>query len=211
MPDRERADVGVLGAPGPGRRALLAAVVRSVLVVTVSTACFALAPLDREPRAGLVAQLAIWLGLLGVVYALQIRAVIRSPYPALRAFEAVAVGVPLLVYLFAAVHFITAQVDPASFTEPLGRVDAVYFSVTVLATVGFGDIAPVTRDREVARHHADGRRPRPARRLRAGAPGRRPATTADAGADDRRSGGGAGPAGVTVVHHRGAVLECAGG
>ncbi len=34
--------------------------------------------------------------------------------------------------------------DPESFTQPMNKVAAVYFSVTILATVGFGDIAPVT-------------------------------------------------------------------
>ena len=38
--------------------------------------------------------------------------------------------------------------DPGAFTEPLSRVDTLYFVVTVFATVGFGDISPVS---EVAR------------------------------------------------------------
>jgi hypothetical protein len=33
---------------------------------------------------------------------------------------------------------------PQSFSEPLGRLDSLYFTVTVFATVGFGDIVPVT-------------------------------------------------------------------
>ena len=33
---------------------------------------------------------------------------------------------------------------PDSFSEPLSRTDALYFTVTVFATVGFGDIAPRT-------------------------------------------------------------------
>ncbi len=34
---------------------------------------------------------------------------------------------------------------PDSFTDPLTRTDSLYFTVTVFATVGFGDIAPVTQ------------------------------------------------------------------
>ncbi len=30
----------------------------------------------------------------------------------------------------------------ASFTEPMTRTDALYFTVTVFTTVGFGDISP---------------------------------------------------------------------
>ena len=34
--------------------------------------------------------------------------------------------------------------SPGSFTEALSRLDAAYLAVTVLSTVGFGDITPVT-------------------------------------------------------------------
>jgi len=37
-----------------------------------------------------------------------------------------------------------SQNDPAGFSSPLGHVNALYFTVTVFATVGFGDIVPVT-------------------------------------------------------------------
>ncbi len=33
--------------------------------------------------------------------------------------------------------------DPGSFSEPLSKVSAVYFTVAVLSTVGFGDIRPI--------------------------------------------------------------------
>jgi hypothetical protein len=56
--------------------------------------------------------------------------------------------VPLLLLLFAATYFVIEQSTPGSFNEPLTRVDALYFSVTVFTTVGFGDIAPTS---EVAR------------------------------------------------------------
>jgi voltage-gated potassium channel len=31
--------------------------------------------------------------------------------------------------------------DPTTFTAPLSRTDALYFTVTIFATVGFGDIS----------------------------------------------------------------------
>ncbi|MDX6312639.1 MAG: hypothetical protein QOF44_2103, partial [Streptomyces sp.] len=33
---------------------------------------------------------------------------------------------------------------PGSYSEPLNHTDALYFTVTVFASVGFGDIVPVT-------------------------------------------------------------------
>ena len=38
---------------------------------------------------------------------------------------------------------------PNAFTQPLSRTDALYRTVTVFATVGFGDIAPVTQQARV--------------------------------------------------------------
>ena len=37
------------------------------------------------------------------------------------------------------------ETNPAVFNEALTRTDALYFTITVFATVGFGDIAPVAQ------------------------------------------------------------------
>jgi voltage-gated potassium channel Kch len=34
--------------------------------------------------------------------------------------------------------------QPSTFSEPLTRTDALYFTVTTFATVGFGDVVPRT-------------------------------------------------------------------
>src|SRR6266536_1632564 len=52
---------------------------------------------------------------------------------------AVRLVVGLLV--FASTYFVMERASAANFTQPLTRTDALYFSVTVFATVGFGDIA----------------------------------------------------------------------
>ena len=59
-------------------------------------------------------------------------------------------GLPLLLVLFAATYALLDGTDPASFTQRLDRTGALYFAVTVLSTVGFGDIAPVTTGARVA-------------------------------------------------------------
>jgi voltage-gated potassium channel len=46
--------------------------------------------------------------------------------------------------LFASAYFILSLDDPSTFTEPLTRSDAVYLTVTIFATVGFGDISAQT-------------------------------------------------------------------
>jgi voltage-gated potassium channel len=85
--------------------------------------------------------LAVCVGLM----AWQTRAIIDAVDPRMRAVEALAVSIPLLLVSFATVHFLIGQSNPDAYTEPLTRTDALYFSVTVLSTVGFGDISAVTQ------------------------------------------------------------------
>jgi hypothetical protein len=46
----------------------------------------------------------------------------------------------LFVLMFAAAYFTMSATSGSNFSEPLSRIDALYFTVTVFATVGFGDI-----------------------------------------------------------------------
>ena len=82
------------------------------------------------------------------VAAWQVKTITGSRYPAVRAVEALGLIFPLYLLIFASTYFVMQRVSAASFTEPLTRTDALYFSVTVFSTVGFGDIAPKS---EVAR------------------------------------------------------------
>jgi voltage-gated potassium channel len=83
------------------------------------------------------------LALVGLV-AFQVRAIIRATHPALRAVGALATSVPLFLLLFAGTYFVMGTFSPGNFSETMTRTDALYFTVTVFATVGFGDITPVT-------------------------------------------------------------------
>jgi hypothetical protein len=106
---------------------------------------YALAPLGQRPMGSVLAGLVLSVLLLSIVVTWQVVAVTRSPSPVLRAVEGVALSVPLLLLLFACIYFVTAETDPASFSEPLTRIDAIYFSTTVFATVGFGDISAASQ------------------------------------------------------------------
>lgn len=75
------------------------------------------------------------------VTAWQIRRILRSDVPALQAVETVAVVVPTYLLLVSMTYFAVGHTDPGSFTEPLSRMAALYFSLSVFSTVGFGDIA----------------------------------------------------------------------
>jgi voltage-gated potassium channel len=96
---------------------------------------------DRSAWLVLAVLLAACIGLM----AWQIRAIVEAVDPRLRAVEALAVSITLLLVSFSTVHYLIGQSNPAAYTAPLTRMDALYFSVTVLSTVGFGDISPVTQ------------------------------------------------------------------
>jgi voltage-gated potassium channel len=132
----------------PDRRLLLAALARTLLITAGVLILFYVVPLDRAFTARTVLILVAGLGVVGLLVAWQVRAILHSRNPALRAVQGIALSLPVFLLMFAAVYQILSGTDPGSFSEPLNRTDCLYFVVTVFATVGFGDIAPVS---EIAR------------------------------------------------------------
>jgi voltage-gated potassium channel len=126
------------------RRRVTRSIVRTFVVTGAMVAVYVTAPFDQRPAAAIAVRLVLELFALVLVLVWLIRSVARSPHPVLRGVEALVVSVPLLVLTFAATYVVVDHNSPGSFTEAMSRLDAAYFSVTVLATVGFGDIAPVT-------------------------------------------------------------------
>jgi voltage-gated potassium channel len=137
---------------GLTRRNILAAVTsatRGVVVCAVLLLVYAEAPWDRIDGVAAGLWLAAWFVVLVLAVGWHIRAVMRSPHPWARAAESAALSVAMLLLPLATVYAFMSRGDPASFTQPLTRIDALYFTVTVFATVGFGDLAPVTEPARV--------------------------------------------------------------
>ena len=128
------------------RRVVVRSLLRSAALSVSLILAYYLLPLRPGTGAALT-WLVGGLTLVVVVIASQVRAILTAKYPWLRTITVLAVGTPLLIVAFAATYFLMASSDPASFSQPLDRTAALYFTVTVLATVGFGDIAPVTTSR----------------------------------------------------------------
>jgi voltage-gated potassium channel len=125
-------------------RAVVGTVLRSCASVVVLLVVYYAAPLDRAltPATGLVFVTA--LVLFGGTVAFEVRGILGSERPRLRAIRALAVGVPLLLVVFASAYSTVAAQQSGAFTESLNRTDALYFTVTVFSTVGFGDISAQT-------------------------------------------------------------------
>jgi voltage-gated potassium channel len=129
-------------SPAAQKRVVTAALLRAGGLAAVLVVVYYLIPLDRPLDAGTWIEFTLGLVIFAVILGLHTRAIIASDVPRLRAIETVATGLPTLLLLFAAAYFLIARNDPSSFSEMLNRTDALYFTVTVLSTVGFGDIAP---------------------------------------------------------------------
>jgi voltage-gated potassium channel len=126
----------------PRRRAVVWAALRGFLSATVLVVLYYVLPLGEPLGTGTVVRVLIGLAVFAAITAWQIRTIVDSPYPGMKAVEALGLLFPFYMLLFASTYFVMARASAASFTEPLTRTDALYFTTTVFSTVGFGDIAP---------------------------------------------------------------------
>ncbi|MER6440854.1 ion channel [Streptomyces sp. NPDC001185] len=114
---------------------------RSLLIAVGLVTAYYLLPLDRYGAGGTSVMLLAGLLVVVAVFVWEIRTIVRSPHPRLKAVEALAATLVLFLVLFASAYYLLDRAAPGSFTEPLSRTDALYFTLTTFSTVGFGDIA----------------------------------------------------------------------
>jgi voltage-gated potassium channel len=136
-------DIAAAGAARVGRAVVVSAV-RTVVILTVVLLFYYRAPLDRPLNGWTAVLFAAVPVLLVMAVALAVRNIIRSPRPRLQALHALSVGVPMLLVVFASIYCIVDAGQRDAFSERLSRSDGLYFTVTVFATVGFGDITAVS-------------------------------------------------------------------
>lgn len=141
----DRSRHGLTPGTGPMRRPVLLALLRAFGTVVVILATYYLLPLDARFGIRTIGELLIGIVVVGALVGWNIRQILTARYPALRAMQSLALTVPLFLVLFAAAYVILDGTDPQAFSQVMTRTDALYFVVTVFATVGFGDITPVTQ------------------------------------------------------------------
>ena len=119
------------------------AAVRAVLSASVLVALYYVLPLDLDDSdVSTIAKLTLGVFAFVGLMTWNVRAITQSDNPGLRALEGLMVVVPLFLVLFAAAYYMMSQNNASNFTSPLTRSDALYFTVTIFSTVGFGDISP---------------------------------------------------------------------
>ena len=143
---RERSPAGLGGVPGTAaekremRHEAWLSALRASAVFVVLALLYTFAPLGQQLQTGVLVQLIGMFLVLVLVTVWEFRNVARSAYPEFRAVEAVAVTLPLLLLPYSAAYYIMSREIPASFSEHLSRLDALYFTLTTFSTVGYGDI-----------------------------------------------------------------------
>lgn len=119
-------------------------VLRLVVVLALVVACYFVIPL----RPGGISREAPWLVLFLVMMVLLVASAIvvirRSRYAAPRALEAMVLTVLVYLVMFARFYASASSADPFGFSQPLDLTTSLYFTVTTFATVGFGDVHPVS-------------------------------------------------------------------
>jgi voltage-gated potassium channel len=130
-------------------RRVLLTLLRALGSTIALVAIYYLLPLDRASSAAALAILTVGLVAFVGLVTYQVRSIIKAPYPVLRAVGALATSAPLFLLMFAGTYFVTAGISEGNFNEPMTRTDALYFTVTVFATVGFGDIVATSEGARV--------------------------------------------------------------
>ena len=141
-PDADRMD--------PGVRELLLTVARVLVAMVARLVAYFVFPLDDRdnPTAGFVAVVGS-LTIFGVVFLRQLRRIRHAEYPLLRAAEAIVLVAMVFVVLMSSIAMAFSTQNADAYSESLDRIDALYFTVTTLATVGFGDITPTASSTRV--------------------------------------------------------------
>ena len=122
------------------------AIIRTALSIAAAWillfAGYYLLPLDERNGARIVARLIVALVLFVFILLWQTRSIARAGLPQLRAIRALGVIIPLFILLFAGTYESLSLTDANHFSEPMDHTGALYLTITIFSTVGFGDITP---------------------------------------------------------------------
>jgi hypothetical protein len=111
---------------------------------TLLIAVYYVVPLAPHPHAAVWFRVFIAIAVFVAVLVSQLNSILRHGHPMRRAIIALSILLPLFVVMFSWVYLTMSRSDPSTFGGAMSRTKALYFTMTVLSTVGFGDITPHT-------------------------------------------------------------------
>jgi voltage-gated potassium channel len=144
--NRTAAEAVRLADLDPSQRKL--AMFRSVVIVAAScvliVGAFYLLPIGKESGARSILRAGADVALVGAVFVWQYRRIHLAELPELRAIEALGIIITVFLVGFSAIYLAMSHTAAWNFSQDLDHTRALYFTVTVFSTVGFGDITPRT-------------------------------------------------------------------
>jgi voltage-gated potassium channel len=129
---------------GRRRRATAKTVATVALVWALILTAFYVLPFDHLSSARSVLRLSVVIALVAAVFLWQIRRITLAELPELRAVEALGIIIAVFLVGFSVIYLSMSRTNPAIFTQRLDQTKALYFTISVFSTVGFGDITPRT-------------------------------------------------------------------
>ena len=141
----------IIGIGEVERRELLSTGLRAALSAGVLLAAYFLIPVGGHHavhslirNVAVMARLGVAAAVFLAVLLFEIRGITKARHPMLQAGVAMAVVIPLFLIFFAWIYLNLSNSNARNFAGVLTHVSALYFTVTVFSTVGFGDITPHT-------------------------------------------------------------------
>jgi voltage-gated potassium channel Kch len=130
--------------PAARRRAVLRSGLTIALCWVFVVGAFYVIPIGHESGLRAFTRLAVDIALIGAVFAWQIRRISVAELPELRAIEALGIVIVLFLVAFSGLYLGMSHQSVLSFSRQLDQTRALYFTITIFSTVGFGDIVPRT-------------------------------------------------------------------
>ncbi len=129
--------------PPDRHRAILRCGLTILVAWVIIFGAYYVLPFGKESELRSAVRVGADVALIGSVFTWQIGRISRAELPELRAVEALGIVVALFLAVFSGVYLAMSH-NTGAFTQPLDQTRALYFTISVFSTVGFGDITPRT-------------------------------------------------------------------
>jgi voltage-gated potassium channel len=129
---------------GQAWRVASVALLRATLSVAAMVAAYFLVPTRAGGTGSDWPWVLLAVSVFGVIVGIQVPAIVKAEHPVLRALESLAILLPAYLLIFARIYLSTSLTHASAFSQPLTAASALYFTVSVFASVGFGDIVAHT-------------------------------------------------------------------